>query len=181
MTEQKNGIFDLQLENLKFKKTQNKLSEHQKNYMIFIDTGKPKIRLEKVFIPFGVEFYNKKQILNLELYPHKNNVHNNLYSLLLALEQEFSDKIVHNYELKNDIVNLKYHSFIKQNDNSSIHVRTYMSTNPDIYTFVGKFKEQITQSSIKGTHCNVELELGTLWMNATNFGVIFYVKEIQIL
>lgn len=178
---QSNGIFDIDVENLKFKKTRDKLSEHQKNYMIFVETGKPRIKLERVFIPFGVEFYNKKQLLNIELYPNKNNIHNNLHSLLLSLEQDFANKIVHNYELKNDITDLKYHSFLKQNDSSAIHMRTYMSPNTEIYTFIGKSKQNIMQSSLKGTHCNVELELGTLWMNATNFGIIFYVKDIQIL
>lgn len=181
MSEQQNGLFDISVENLKFKKTKDKLSEHQKNYMIFTEHGKPKIKLEKVFLPFGVEFYNKKQILNIELYPNKNNVHNNLYSLFLALEKEFSDKIIHNYELKNDIENLKYHSFLKQNSNSSFHIRTYMSPNPDVYTFIGKFKENVMQSSLKGTYCNIELELGTLWMNPTNFGIILYVRDIQII
>jgi hypothetical protein len=55
-----------------------------------------------------------------------------------------------------------------------------MSPNPDIYTFVGKFKENVTQSSLKGTFCNIELELGTLWINSTNFGVILYVRNVQI-
>jgi hypothetical protein len=173
------GVFDIDVKNLRFKKTRDKLSEHQKNYIIFDETGKPKIKLEKVFLPFGAEYYNKKQILNIEIYPNKNNTHNNLYSLLLALEQEFSDKLVHNYELKNDIAELKYYSFLKNNSNN-VHIRTYMSPNPNIYTIIGKFKEPIMQSSIKGTYCNIEMELGTLWMNDTNFGVIWYVKDIQI-
>lgn len=181
MTDIQNGIFDIQASQLNFKKTKDKLSEHQKKYMIFNNNGRPKIYLNSVFLPFGVEYYNKKQILNIELYPTKNNAHNNMYSLLRSLEEELSTKNINNYELKNNIQNLEYHSFLKQNSNSDIHIRAYMSVNPEIYTFVGKFKENVMQSNLKGSRCNIELELGTLWINETNFGIIFYAKSIQIL
>lgn len=181
MEDESNGIFNFDINKLKFKKTKDKLTEHQKNYVVFTDEGKQKIKLNSVFLPFGVEFYNKKQILNIELYPKKNNVHNNLYSLLSALEQDFSNKLIINNEIKSEISELTYHSFLKLNSNNSIHVRTYMSQNPNIYTYIGKFKENIMQSSIKGTTCNIEIEIGTMWINSSNYGIILYVKDIQIL
>lgn len=179
--DQLNGMFDIDVKNLQFKKTKEKVSDYQKNYVILSEKGKPTIHLEKVYLPFGAEYYNKKYILNIEMYPTKNNVHNNLQSLLLALEQEFSDKLIKSYELSQDIKDLTYHSFLKLNSNKSIHLRTYMSPNPEIYTYVGKFKENILQSSLQGTTCNIDLELGTLWMNGVNYGVIWYVKSVCIL
>lgn len=180
MDDQSNGIFDIDISKLSFKKTREKLSEHHNNYVIFCETGRPKIKLNGVFLPFGPEYFNKKQILNIELSPTKSNVHNNLCSLLSALENDFKNKAICHNQLSKDIEGLTYHSFLKTNK-KNILMRTYMSTNPDIYAMIAGFKENVTQSNLKGAHCNIELELGTLWMNDKNFGIIWYVKDVHII
>lgn len=169
------GIFEIDIKKLHFKKTKDM------NYMIFTDSGKPMIKLEKVYLPFGIEYYNKKQILNIEMYPNKNNTHNNLYSLITFLEKEFEEKNINDNQLKNNLTNLDYHCGLKETNMNSVHFRTYMSQNPEIYTYIGKFKENVTQSSVKQRICNIEVELGTLWTNETSYGIIWYVKSIQIL
>ena len=39
MEDESNGIFNFDINKLKFKKTKDKLTEHQKNYVVFTDEG----------------------------------------------------------------------------------------------------------------------------------------------
>lgn len=45
----------------------------------------------------------------------------------------------------------------------------------------GNFKNLMTSSDIKQTVANVTLELGSMWVNDTNYGFIWNVKSIEIL
>jgi hypothetical protein len=176
------GLIDISVSDLKFKKTMEKISEHKKNYIIFkSNTEKIKIKMDKVFLPFGVEIYNKRQILNIEIYPKKNNNHNNIHSMLFAFEQEFGDLNNIDWYVKQELDNISYHSFLKSNGYGGNHIRSYMSPNPEIFTMMGKYKQILSSKDLKGVYCNVELELGTFWINELHYGIIWYVKSIQVI
>jgi hypothetical protein len=52
---------------------------------------------------------------------------------------------------------------------------------PEIYLNMGKFKNLLTLSDITKTKANVELELAMVWLNEHNYGIIWRIKEIEVL
>ena len=174
----------LSVKHLRFKKTAEKLTEHKRNYIIFDSSeNKVSIVLEKVTIPFGYEPFNGRNILNIEINPKSGNAHHNIYSHIKSFEKEFDTNVQENIkfeELKKDIEGKGYYYNIRKSKGGYI-IRAYVFGNPEIYMMSGKFKNLMTSSDIKQTVANVTLELGSLWVNDTNYGFIWYAKSIEVL
>jgi hypothetical protein len=170
------GIFNIDVNHLSFIKTKDKSSDaNQKNFVIHSFNGKPKIIIKSAYIPFGIEFYNKKQVLNIELYPKKNNLHNNIISSISTFEKN----LMENFSKNPEYSNLTFHSSLKESK-KHVHLRTYCAPSMSTFTIIKNEKINIIQSSIKSNNCDIELDLGTMWVNNTNYGIIWYVKQIQI-
>jgi hypothetical protein len=60
-------------------------------------------------------------------------------------------------------------------------MRSYVFGSPEIFTMIGNYKNRLTSVDIKNTVSNVDLEMGTFWINDNNYGFIWYVKKIEVL
>lgn len=180
-------ILDLNLANLKFKKIKEKTEVT--NYIITnFQDHKHTIILEGVDIPFGVETYEKKSILNIEIDPKKNNKHHNYKAVISGFESELTKKENIKYEkLSKDIENKGYYPNIRESKGGYI-LRCHIFTVPEVFAMVsGKdktiknIKDKRSMLDVTKIKANVELELGSLWTNENNYGFLWYVKKIQIL
>lgn len=176
------NLIELNVNQIKFKKTKNMNNYHGKSYILFSNNlSKTEIKLKKVYLPFGIEIFNKKAILNVEIYPKKSNEENNMYAMLYSFENELKDKTKFPNDIKNEINELTYYNFMKSNNNNGYLIRTHMSPNPEIYAMIGKFKNALTSKDIKDVKCNIDLELGTFWINDVNYGITWFVKRIEVI
>jgi len=162
---------------LNFKKTKETL-DFKKNYIIFDKLGKRiSLKLNKVNIPFGVESYNGKSILNIEIIPESSNDHYNLFSAISGLEKQFAkiDKFTDKKVIE-DIEDKGYYQNMKNSRTGNI-IRTYIFTQPNVFSSLGK----MTLADTKKVKANVEIELGSMWITENNYGILWYVKSIEIL
>jgi hypothetical protein len=172
----------LSIKNLSFKKTKDKIGEYRKNYIpLNIKGEKIKIKLENVTIPFGMEKYNSSNIINIEISPKKNNDHHNYHAIISSFEKEFTDlDLIKNKELKKELIDKQYYNNMRDSKDGFI-IRTHLFNMPEIYLNMGKFKNLLTLSDITKTKANVELELAMVWLNEHNYGIIWRIKEIEVL
>lgn len=150
-----------------------------KKYMVFNNESKMKIKIKDVYLPFGIETFNGNQILNVELYPKKSNVHNNIESLIYSFEETAKNKEFYQGDVKKNITECIFYNNLKCEDNKSI-LRTYVGNNMISYVMLGTYKTYVTSNDLKATTCDIEIELGGFWINDTTYGFTWYVKEIQV-
>ena len=112
-------------------------------------------------------------IINIEINNKKLNEHHNVYSLISQLENFISD-----LDIK-DVVNKTYHTNIRESMEGYI-IRNYINETIKIYTKHNNSIINISNQNIKNTICNVELELGILWITDDKFGILWYLKEIEL-
>lgn len=173
---------NLSVKNLQFKKTSDKLHEsgHKSNYFVLLNGLKVSIKIDNVYIPFGYELYNNRTVLNIEINPKKSNEHSNIYSYISSFENEFADvKNIKSKEMLHDIDGKEYYHNMRKSKGGYI-IRTYVYGMPEIYMMIGKFKNLITSSSIKNTISNIELYIGTVWITDTDYGFVWYIKNIEV-
>jgi len=144
--------------------------------------------LENINIPFGVETYEKKNIVNIEIVPKRNNLQYNYYAIISHFEKEMTDKNNFKYEkLSRDIENKGYYPNMRESKQGYI-LRTHIFNTPEVFSMVsGKnknikdIKDKRSLLDIGGVRANVEIELGTLWVTENNYGYLWYIKKIEIL
>jgi hypothetical protein len=180
-------LIEINLQNLKFKKIKEKTDVT--NFLITdFENKKKSIILENVIIPFGVETYEKKNILNIEIEPKKNNSHYNYYAVISNFESELTKPENIKYEkLSREVTNKGYYPNIRESKGGYI-IRSHVFTTPEVFTMVSgrdktikNLKDKRTMLDIVRTRANIELELGTVWVNDNNYGFLWYVKRIEIL
>ena len=173
---------NLSVKNLKYKKSKEKSDGYVKTYSITsFDDARIKLKLSNVLIPFGIEKYNKKHILNIEIDPKKYNDHHNIKTLLSTFENEFIDISNIKYDiLAQDIDGKGYYGNMKESKGGYI-IRTNVFSNPEIFADIGGFRTELTSSSIVKSRANVDLELATLWITENNYGICWQVRRIEIL
>jgi hypothetical protein len=172
----------MNVKNLIFKKTKTDIIEHKKNYVLLgSDGNKITLIIKKCLLPFGYETFNNKYILNIEITPKKDNEHHNIFAQIDTFEKEFIEQInIKNKEICEDIEGKGYYPNMRKSKCGYI-IRSYIFGNPEIYTMIGNFKNKLTSIDIKNTVSNIELELGTFWITDNNYGIIWYVKKIEVL
>jgi hypothetical protein len=183
----KNNLNDMILENINVKnltfiKTKTK-SKNNISYIITNNSKKIQIELKNISIPFGIEYFNGKTIVNIEINPNIDNYQYNLYSIISGFElniQNINFENNKNFSLKNDINNKGYYPNIRESKFGYI-VRCYINSSLNIWTTdTLENKMFLSIENIKNTISNVKLELGILWINENNFGIIWYLKDIEI-
>lgn len=155
-----------------------------------------------VYIPFGVETYNGKQILNIEVNTDKNN---NLYNFLSSISQidnmlqnlqkditddqneHYNENNIHN-ENKIQIENKKYIkdlvkgkqfvSCIRNGKNGHL-IRTYIKQGINIHS--PDSKEFFKLSELKGRIAVIDIDLGNLWIMPDSYGYVLNVTDIMTL
>ncbi len=176
------SLNELEFKNLTFKKTKNSAKKIL-NYLVLSQKKKIKIILKSVLIPFGYEFFNGHNILNVEINPNKNNEHYNMYVCINRFEDIF--KILYDSDycpenLKQDIENKGYYNNMRESKEGYI-IRCYVIGMPKIYTKNGGNEILLTHKDVKNTVSNIEIDFGILWISENNYGILWYIKEIEII
>jgi len=160
-----------------------KLQLNQKSKLFFIllcDNSIIKINIAQCNIPFGIENFSNKNILNIELL-NTNNAHHNILSKIQALESAIS---THSYiaeiNVKQNLSNKIFNKSLKESKLGFL-LRTHPKTNMEIYI---KKKDQskmfIEKSNIINTTSNVEIYLKGIWVNDTSYGIYWGVDYVEI-
>ena len=155
--------------------------KNKKFINVFCPLETIRIKLENVFIPFGVETYNNKYILNIE-FETKSNIHNNYISTLSNLENKIINKIYQTeVNVESCLVNKKFISSLKPSVLGNI-LRTHISDSTDIYILKkDSSKMQLDKDNLKGTNVNIELTLKGIWINDETYGFYWNVGNVQII
>ena len=124
------------------------------------------INLKDCIIPFGLEEYNGKYILNFEI--GKNKEFNDL---ILKLESEINNLLENSFSIK---------SVLSKRDNYDILCKGHIKKNRNkIITKFIKDKNELSIFSLeKGKSYNLELEISGIWIYKNNAG--YYINIINI-
>lgn len=128
-----------------------------------------------IYIPFGIEEYKNKFILNIEFYHiESNNSMYNFYSYIKSLENKVATTNIP------EIQNKTFVSCIKERNNSNPllrlhirHVKNNIST--DIKNEDGSYLLSGDVSLKKAECC---ISVSHVWITDTSFGLLFYVTKI---
>jgi hypothetical protein len=155
--------------------------KNKKFVNVFCPLETIKIKLENVFIPFGVEKFNNKYILNLE-FEIKSNIHNNYISTLSNLESKIINK---KYEtevnIESCLVNKKFLTSLKTSILGHI-LRAHISDSTEVYILKKDSTHMsIDKDNLKGTNVNIELTLKGIWINDDTYGFYWNTNKIQII
>lgn len=147
---------------------QTEKKNHRIKYNCFYNLA---FKVSDVYSPFGIEKYNNKDILNLEL-TNDSNIKNNLISLIKEIDSYFKDLS----NTHTDFADLDYTSPIRNKDDKTIVIRTHISNKLKIKTK----KENPLDIKIKNNKFQVELEFSTLWTYNQNYGLVLTVNIIDL-
>ena len=155
--------------------------KNKKFINVFCPLETIRIKLENIFIPFGVETYNNKYILNLE-FEMKSNTHNNYISTLSNLEKKIINKSYQTeVNIESCLVNKKFLTSLKPSILGNI-LRTHISDTTKIYILKkDSSKMQLDKENLKGTNVNIELTLKGIWINDDTYGFYWNVGKTQII
>ena len=167
-------IIDLNSNNLKC------VLKNKKFINVYCPLETIRIKLENVFIPFGVEKYNNKYILNIEF--EKSNIHNNYISTLSNLENKIiNKKYSTEVNIESCLVNKKFLTCLKPSILGHI-LRAHISDLTDIFILKKDSSHMsIDKENLKGTNVNIELTLKGIWINDDSFGFYWNVGNVQII
>jgi hypothetical protein len=191
-------FFDYNLLNLVFVESKSKMNAASFGILIKNKDENEKIKFKcdlPMLSPFGVEKYNYKYILNLEFTNKSNN--NNMYNFftsLWSLDKFFNDfkkniNFLH-FNVPNKIKELikdkQYSSFIvirKDKFDPLLRLHLKFKNNKietDFYEIKNNNQMLISCNEIKNKFCQCHFEVGPLWFNKQNFGVILYVNSVNL-
>ena len=126
------------------------------------------IFIDNVLIPFGIEKYNDKLVLNIELL--ETNMNNNIISKLDAIENEIQK-------------NFKNIGLIKSLKKSKLGyiLRTHYMKLSECY-ILKKNEEKIIiyESNLQNAECAINLSIKGIWVTENNYGLYIIIKSIKI-
>ena len=126
------------------------------------------INIDNVLIPFGIEKYNDKSLLNIELIDSNNN--NNIISKLDMIENEIQKYF-------------KNIGIIKSLKKSKLGylLRTHFLKSSECY-ILKKNQEKmiIDESNLQNSECEIKLTIKGIWVTENNYGLYIIVKSIKI-
>lgn len=168
------------------------------NYTILTKTTPPRrIRytLNNVYLPYGKEDYNQKVVIN-GIITDRNNYTHNIIVILKKIATAFENlKNTKSGKFKYGIDNKKFFSFLKEikednqednlknneKKNKRYQIRMYLRYGAKIThtNFIG----EMTYDNINNKRCNIDIELGSLWINeeTMSYGINIYITHITIL
>jgi hypothetical protein len=136
--------------------------------------------IELCNIPFGLESYLNKNIINIELL-NTNNIHHNIISKIQSLENSISSQsYISEINVKQNLSNKTFSKSLKESKLGFI-LRTHPKTN--IETYIKKkdlTKMFIDINNIGNTTSNIEVFVKGVWMNDTSYGLYWGINYIQI-
>jgi hypothetical protein len=168
--------FSFKISNLKFKKAKDKIGEYNKSFSIYsTENKKILMQLKNVVMPFGLEKYKSSNILNINIDSEINDEHIIYYNLINSLENELKHLVI-----DKTFENKKYSCCLKKTINGFI-LRTHIYKKPDIYIMLGKYKNSLTFAELKKSTANIDIELSLVWLFDDKYGILWTVKNIEII
>lgn len=141
-----------------------------------------RLNLVNIYLPFGKENYNNKEIVNIELIK-TNNTHNNFISSLTSLENRIKNK---NFDCDVNVlqllINKTFLPTIKESKLGYI-LRTHLNAQTEIYIEKkNKTKFLVTSENLKSTECDINLVLKGIWINndVSTYGLLWDIIDIKI-
>jgi len=130
------------------------------------DYKKIRINLKDCFIPFGLEEYNDKYVLNFEIGKNKE-----FKEMIMKLEREVNNLLENTFDVK---------SVLSKRENYDILCKGHIVKNRN--KIITKFIKDGNELSIfdldKGNTYNLELEISGIWIYKNNAG--YYINIINI-
>ena len=156
------------------------LKKNRKNYSLYeFKDGVNRvitIKLTGMKIPFGVEKYGYKELINFE-FLNKDKYNNSLnnYNKIKQIDSYFRG-------LK-DFNDKYYKSCIKERDDYDPLLRVHLKKRGKniLTTIQSKNNTPVSVYELKNALCCIELELQSLWTTDDSFGLLFCVKNIKLL
>ena len=150
---------------------------------------------KNVYLPFGREEYNEKIIINA-IIDNSNNYNRNLIITLNQIAETFiqlKDTDLGKY--KYGIDDKTFFSFMKETDDynnkkesdenaqdtiKKYQIRTYLKYGAKVTH--SKFIGELNYDQLKGKNCNLNIELGSLWINneSKHYGINIYITHITV-
>jgi hypothetical protein len=141
------------------------------------------INILNTYIPFGLDNKSEKYIINFSI-NNKTKEGIEVINIIEEIEKYFQslDFIIDTNDEKLLLSNKQFVSSIKQNKNFYPLLKTYIKkNNNNIITNIIKKKSLGTiydiQPKIK---CDTIINLGSLWYNENSYGLLWFIKEINI-
>jgi hypothetical protein len=149
-------------------------------YEIIYDTwNKIIFNMDNILIPFGIENYGVKKIINLEI-SKKNNDHYNFLQCIKKIEEIIINICKDNDEFKEK----NFYSSLKKRGNSLIHIRTHLlCSGKNIKTkFMKMGKEDNTillnkKDNLDKYKCKIILD--SIWIHNNEYGLVWMLEEIN--
>ena len=126
------------------------------------------INIDNVLIPFGIEKYNDKMVLNIELIDSNNN--NNIISKLDMIENEIQ-KYFKNIGLIKSLKKSKLGYLLRTH---------YMKLSECYILKKNQEKMIIDESNLQNAECELKLSIKGIWVNDNNYGLYITVSSIKI-
>lgn len=154
--------------------------KNKKFINILEETQQIKMTLNNVFLPFGTEKYNDKNIINLEL-EKLNNTHNNYISIISSIEEKIKNK---NIDLDiNCLQHLTNKIFFPTLKTSKLGylLRTHLLSSTNIYILKkNNDKLIIDGSNLTNATCDISLLLKGIWITDANYGLYWEIQSIRV-
>lgn len=159
----------------------------RKNYKIYIKrdgkNSRIKLKTSLLYVPFGVEKFYSKYIMNLSFHNlDTNNDTHNFYSSMLDIDTFFMN--IKEMDIPTDIKlligNKMYVSCIRVSDGYKPLLRTHIKIikKKIITKFISHNDPElcISEKNIKNKKGYFTIELGGLWINNDSYGLIWYLN-----
>ncbi len=141
------------------------------------------------YLPFGCESYKDKNILNVIINNSTNINHNLLVKLKRIIDTFEYLKTTSSGKNKYLIHDKTFFSFLKKmdtdddndTDNEKYQMRFYLKYGAKVTHT--KHVGEIDYSQLKGTRCNLDIELGSMWVSeeTKQYGINIFVTGLKLL
>lgn len=141
---------------------------------VLSDNKKIKFNLNNIVIPFGVEIYNQKEIVNIEIQP-KNNESYNYISIIESIENKVKNSKLDMIKNKNLITSIKDSKYGKI-------LRSHLIPDPEIYIkSKSNAKINLMKTNLKNYESNVIVSLKGIWIKDDSYGLLWSLSDCEII
>ncbi len=141
---------------------------------VLSENKKIKFSLNNVVIPFGVEIYNSKEIVNIEIQP-KNNESYNYISIIESIENKIENSKLDILKNKNLIPSIKDSKYGKI-------LRTHLVNDPEIFIkSKTDSKINLMKTNLKNSESNVNISLKGIWIKDESYGLYWSLSCCEII
>lgn len=141
---------------------------------VLSENKKIKFSLNNILIPFGVEIYNSKEIVNIEIQP-KNNESYNYISIIESIENKIINSKLDILKNKNLITSIKDSKYGKI-------LRTHLINDPEIFIkSKTDTKINLMKTNLKNSESNVNISLKGIWIKDESYGLYWSLSCCEII